>query len=221
MNLRKQRQLRGLFGSFRSGGGGGTTNQGTTTANPGAANNGTPGPTGTAPNNQQNLGTTAGATGATPPSGFDLFSKVMQKGLTQEAPKAKAGPFADFTEEAVTQMLAGKGISGRIPQERFAKIFGQNPEAITEFSSLMDDLFRETLRIGFMSSVRLADTGAQHYVNDFRDNHLPEFVRQNQVGSALEQAAPWMRDPAFKPMYDTMLKGLQAEYPNESVQDLT
>lgn len=223
------RKPQNIFGGLFGGGGGAASNSGNT-ANNAAPGNTSAGPAiGTQQNQQNQQGQPAGGTQKPavpdPQEGLNSLAKLWA--APSEAAKTAAekgtspnNPYADLSDEVIMKAVSSAKISGIVQPAQMLAAAGGNQEQATALAGILDMVFQSALGLGAKNAIKIAQLGLDTGFNNFRQNDLPNFMSEFTAKQGVAEANPMLTNPAYKPIYDAMVAGFQAQFPNATKEEI-
>lgn len=127
---------------------------------------------------------------------------------------AAKSPYADFTDEALNKAFGAARISTTIKPEVISGLFDGNQEKAAAFAQILDQSFQAGLNMAAKNSIKLSELGINSTFETFKSTELPQYLTQQQVSNSVLNANPILSNPAYKPVFDLMVSGLTAQFPN-------
>lgn len=224
------------FGAGRGAGGGGQANS----APSGAAGNANPQGNSNQAGGNQNAGGAAGGNNSGAVNGnaagngngvseleanlnslADLWKAPAAAAAAKTGANAPKSAFADFTDDALSKAFASARISATIKPEVLSGLFDGNVDKANTFASVLDQVFQAGLNMSAKNAIKLAEHGITQNFETFKANDLPEYLTQRQVSNGVLEANPLMANPAYKPIFDALVTGYTAQFPNASQKEIS
>jgi hypothetical protein len=225
--LKNSRKPQNIFGGLFGGGGSGGGN----TANNAAPGNPSAGPaigssqSAANPQGQSAAGTQAKTTVPDPQEGLNSLAKLWAapgEAAKTAAEKGTAGsnPYADLSDEVIMKAVSSAKISGIIQPAQMLAAAGGNQEQANALAGILDTVFQSALGLGAKNAIKISQLGLDSGFNNFRQNDLPSFMSEFTAKQGVAEANPMLTNPAYKPIYDAMVSGFQAQFPNATKEEI-
>ena len=216
--LKNSRKPQNIFGGLF--GGGSAAAPGNPSAGPAI------GSTQTAANPQgQPAAGTQAATTPDPQEGLNSLAKLWA--APSEAAKAAAAagtgssdPYSGLSDEVIMKAVSSAKVSGIIPQDRILAAAGGNQEQAAALMGILDTVFQSALGMGAKNAIKISQLGLNSGFDNFRQNDLPSFMSEFTAKQGVAEANPMLTNPAYKPIYDAMVSGFQAQFPNATKEEI-
>lgn len=222
--LKNSRKPQNIFGGlFGGGGSGGAAAPGNPSAGPaiGSAQ------TTANPQGQPAAGTQSKPAAVTPDPQEGLNSLAKLWAAPSEAAKAAAAagtgssdPYSGLSDEVIMKAVSSAKVSGIIPQDRILAATGGNQEQAAALMGILDTVFQSALGMGAKNAIKISQLGLTSGFDNFRQNDLPSFMSEFTAKQGVAEANPMLTNPAYKPIYDAMVSGFQAQFPNATKEEI-
>ena len=220
--LKQAKKPQNIFGGlFGGGGGGGAASNSGNTANNAAPGNPSAGPAIGTQQTAQNPQGQPAAKPAVPDPQEGLNSLAKLWAAPSEAAKTAAekgtgpnNPYADLSDEVIMKAVSSAKVSGIIQPQQMLAAAGGNQEQANALAGILDTVFQSALGLGAKNAIKISQLGLDTGFNNFRQNDLPNFMSEFTAKQGVAEANPMLTNPAYKPIYEAMVSGFQAQFPN-------
>jgi hypothetical protein len=106
-----------------------------------------------------------------------------------------------------------------VKKETWDKVKAGGDDAIVALGEILNGSLRQALAVGFNASSRLVETGLSSAKDRFTGS-ISDHVKDVMIGSNLSESNPFVSDPAFAPVVDSVRQRLQNKYPKATPKQI-